>query len=36
MLTIKGGGSVIFDGVAKGDTFNINNKTYTISGKKLK
>ena len=35
-LTINGGGTVIFDGVAKGDKFNINGKTYTISGSKLK
>ena len=35
-LTISGGGSVIFDGVAKGDTFNINDKSYKISGSKLK
>ncbi len=35
-LTISGGGSVVFDGVTKGDTFNINNKTYKISGSKLK
>ena len=35
-LTISGGGSVIFKNVAKGDTFNINNKTYKISGSKLK
>ncbi len=35
-LTISGGGSVLFDGVANGDKFNINGKTYTISGKKLK
>ena len=30
------GGTVIFDGVSKGDKFNINGKNYTISGKKLK
>ncbi|MBR0062446.1 MAG: hypothetical protein IJP68_13310 [Selenomonadaceae bacterium] len=35
-LTISGGGSVLFDGVAKGDTFNINGTTYKISGSKLK
>ena len=35
-LTISGGGKVIFDGVSNGDQFNINGKTYTLSGKKLK
>ena len=35
-LTISGGGKVIFDDVAKGDQFNINGKTYKISGSKLK
>ena len=35
-LTISGGGKVIFDGVSSGDTVNINNTTYTISGKTLK
>lgn len=35
-LTIKGGGKVIFGNVASGDTFNINGKAYTISGKTLK
>ena len=35
-LTIKGGGSVIFDGVAEGDKFNINGKSYSIKGTKLK
>ena len=35
-LTISGGGTVIFDGVATGDKFNINGKTYTLSGSKLK
>ena len=34
-LNILGGGAVIFDDVSKGDTFNINNKTYTFNGKKL-
>ena len=35
-LTISGGGSVIFDGVSKGDVININGKNRTISGKTLK
>ena len=35
-LTINGGGTVIFDGVAKGDKFNINGKTYTLGASKLK
>ena len=35
-LTINGGGKVIFDSVSDGDTFNINNKTYTLSDKTLK
>ena len=35
-LTINGGGTVIFDGVSQGDKFNINGKTYTLSGSKLK
>ena len=35
-LTIKGGGTVIFDGVAKGDIFNINGKNYAIKGGTLK
>lgn len=35
-LTISGGGTVIFKSVRAGDKFNINNKTYTISGSKLK
>ena len=35
-LSINGGGKVIFDGVASGDKFNINSKTYTLSGTKLK
>ena len=35
-LSINGGGKVIFSGVAKGDTFNINGTTYQISGFKLK
>ena len=34
-LTIAGGRQVIFDNVAKGDTFNINNTSYKISGSKL-
>ncbi len=34
-LTISGGGTVVFDGVAKGDTFNINGKSYTLTAKKL-
>ena len=35
-LTISGGGNVIFDDVSRGDTFNINNTAYKISGSKLK
>lgn len=35
-LTINGGGSVIFNGVAKGDKFSINSKSYTFNGKTLK
>ena len=35
-LSIKGGGTVVFDSVSKGNKFNINGKTYTISGTKLK
>ena len=35
-LTINGGGTVIFDGVSKGDKFNINGKTYTLGASKLK
>ena len=35
-LTIDGGGSVVFTGAAKGDAFNINGTSYTISGKTLK
>ena len=35
-LTISGGGKVVFDGVNSGDSFNINGKNYTLSGKKLK
>ena len=35
-LTISGGGSVIFDGVASGDQININGTTHTISGSKLR
>ena len=35
-LTINGGGTVLFDGVAKGDKFNINGTSYKISGSKLK
>lgn len=34
-LKINGGGSVIFKNVSAGDTFNINNKTYTPGNKKL-
>ena len=29
-LTIKGGGTVVFDGVSKNDKFNINGKSYSI------
>ena len=36
ILTINGGGTVIFDGVSKGDKFNINGKTYTLGANKLK
>ncbi len=35
-LTINGGGEIIFDGVASGDSFNINGTSYKISGSKLK
>ena len=35
-LNITGGGKVIFENVSAGDNININNKTYTISGSKLK
>ena len=35
-LTISGGGSVVFDGVKSGDSFNINNTIHTFNGKKLK
>ena len=35
-LTINGGGKVIFNDVASGDTFNVNGKTYTISDSNLK
>ena len=35
-LTIDGGGSVVFDGVKSGDSFNINSTIHTLSGKKLK
>ena len=35
-LSIAGGGTVIFDGVSNGDTFNINGKTYTLKGSTLK
>lgn len=31
-----GGGKVIFDGVSKGDKFNINGKIYTLGNSKLK
>ena len=30
------GGKVVFEGVNSGDSFNINGKNYTLSGKKLK
>lgn len=35
-LAISGGGKVIFDAVSKSDKFNINGKSYKISGSKLK
>ena len=35
-LAIEGGGRVVFSGVSKSDTFNINGTTYSISGSKLK
>ena len=35
-LTINGGGKIVFDNVSEGDTFNINGKKYTVSGKTLK
>ena len=35
-LSISGGGKVIFNDVSSGDKFNINGKTYTLSGSKLK
>ena len=35
-LSIDGGGRVVFSGVSKSDTFNINGTTYSISGSKLK
>lgn len=35
-LTISGGGKVVFNGVSAKNTFNINGKNYSISGKKLK
>ena len=35
-LTISGGGNVIFDDVSTSTNFNINGKTYKISGSKLK
>ena len=35
-LSIKGGGKVIFEGVGKDTSFNINGKTHYISGKTLK
>ena len=35
-LSIDGGGSVIFSGVSKGNTFNINGKIYTLRGSKFK
>lgn len=34
-LAIDGGGKVIFEGVNSGDSFNINGKNYTLSGKTL-
>ena len=34
-LAINGGGKVVFSGVSANDTFNINGKNYSISGKKL-
>lgn len=34
-LTISGGGSILFDNVSTTTTFNINNKSYKISGSKL-
>ena len=34
-LTISGGGSVLFDNVAKSTAFSINDKSYKISGSKL-
>ena len=35
-LAISGGGKVIFDDVSKSDKFNINGRSYKISGSKLK
>ena len=35
-LTISGGGKIVFEGVSSGESFNINGKNYTLSGKKLK
>ena len=35
-LAISGGGSVIFDGVSKGDIININGTNHTINGKTFK
>ncbi len=35
-LAISGGGKVIFSGVSASDSFNINGKSYSISGTKLK
>ena len=35
ILAISGGGKVVFSGVSAKDTFNINGKNYSISGKKL-
>ena len=35
-LTIDGGGKVVFSGVSKSDTFNINGTSYSISGSKLR
>ncbi|MBQ3337050.1 MAG: hypothetical protein IJG80_06565, partial [Selenomonadaceae bacterium] len=34
-LDIEGGGKVYFGGVTASDTFDINGKTYEISGSKL-
>ena len=34
-LTIKGGGTIIFNDVDKSDKFNINGTSYKVSGSKL-